>query len=81
MRLWMLLAGSLAVIGKEKSSLKLENLVKPECDRIRGGHCRFFGTSSSFFWLGAYPHLQLAKTCCEFYVGTIMQVAPAFSSI
>jgi hypothetical protein len=51
MRLWMLLAGSLAVIGKEKSSLKLENLVKPECDRNRGGECRFFGTSSSFFGL------------------------------
>jgi len=51
MRLWMLLAGSLAVIGKEKSCLKLENLVKPECDRIPGGDCRFFGTSSSFFGL------------------------------
>ncbi len=51
MRLWMLLAGSFAVIGKEKSYLKLENLVKPECDRIRDGHCRFFGTSSSFFGL------------------------------
>lgn len=49
MRLWMLLAGSLAVIGKENSSLKFEKLVKPECDRIRGGDCRFFGTSSSFF--------------------------------
>jgi len=49
MQLWMLLAGSLAVIGKEKSSLKLENLVKPECYRIRGGDCRFFGTSYSFF--------------------------------
>jgi len=51
MRLWMLLAGSLAVIGKENSSLKLENLVKPECYRNRGGDCRFFGTSSNFFGL------------------------------
>ena len=51
MRLWMLLAGSLAVIGKENSSLKLENLVKSECARIRGGDCCFFGTSSSFFCL------------------------------
>jgi hypothetical protein len=76
----MLLAGSLAVIGKEKSSLKLENLVKPECDRNRGGDCRFFGTSSSFLaW--RVPSFAIGKDCCEFYVGTIMQVAPAFSSI
>ncbi|MEG4517874.1 MULTISPECIES: hypothetical protein [unclassified Microcoleus] len=44
----MLLAGSLAVIGKEKSSLKLENLVKPECDRSRGEDCRFLGRAAVF---------------------------------
>jgi len=72
MRLWMLLAGSLAVIGKEKSSLKLENLVKPEGDRIRAGDSRFFGSSSSFFgfartlicnWQRPAVSFTLAQSC------------------
>ncbi|MEG4417956.1 hypothetical protein QUA70_05010 [Microcoleus sp. LAD1_D5] len=68
----MILAGSLAVIGKEKSSLKLENLVKPECDRIRGGNCRFFGTSRSFFGLAPtlicnWPIPAVSFTLAEYH--------------